>query len=75
MIYRIVQALDLTAQATAWALGKAFPTVRGAGVFHYPKGSNFIDAWKEAAGCTVRLGRVELQVDLEPGDRRRPVSS
>lgn len=62
-----VHALDLTAQATAWGLGK-FTRVTGAGAFWLPGQPAFLDAWTEedrsgGGSVTVRLGRLELVAD------------
>lgn len=35
----------------------------GAGVFWVAGGSAFWDAWRDAGGLTLRLGRLEVQVD------------
>lgn len=62
-----VHALDLTAQATAWTLGK-FTRITGAGVFWLQGHTAFMDAWAEEShsgggSITVRLGRLELVAD------------
>lgn len=61
--YRITDALDRLAQATAWALRRVSP-VTGAGVFWERNGSSFVDCWREPGAWTLRLGRLELVADL-----------
>lgn len=68
-----VQLLDLTAQATAWGLGK-FTRITGAGAFWYPSHPAFMDAWTEAGhdgggSITVRLGRLEVVADWRGPNR------
>jgi len=68
-----VQLLDLTAQATAWGLGK-FTRITGAGAFWYPSHPSFMDAWTEeghsgAGSLTVRLGRLEVIADWRGPNR------
>ena len=64
LIIRAVPVLDQLAQRLAWGLGKVLPTVRGAGLFWVSGGSFFSDAWREPWAWTLRLGRVELVVDV-----------
>lgn len=61
--YRITDALDLLAQATAWALRRVSP-VTGAGVLWERTGSSFVDCWREPGAWTLRLGRLEVVADL-----------
>lgn len=67
LTWAAVHALDLAAQATAWALGR-FTRITGAGAFWLPGHPSFIDAWTEkghggGGSLTVRLGRLELVAD------------
>ncbi|MDO9234921.1 MAG: hypothetical protein Q7U28_02660 [Aquabacterium sp.] len=62
-----VQALDLAAQATAWALSK-FTSITDAGAFWVTGGQSFWDAWTEEGqsgrgSLIIRLGRLELGAD------------
>jgi hypothetical protein len=78
IIVRSVPVLDQVAQGLAWGLGKVLPQVRGAGLFWVspaPRamgGHPFWDAWRDPHSWTLRLGRLELVVDLP---ERRPAAS
>lgn len=73
LTHAAVHALDLTAQATAWGLGK-FTRITGAGVFWLPGHPAFLDAWTEeghigGGSLTVRLGRLEVIADWRGSNR------
>ena len=56
--------LDALMQATAWAV-RPVSSVSGAGAFWISEGSSFVDCWREPGAWTLRLGRLELVVDLK----------
>lgn len=56
---RTIPILDRIAQGLAKALG-----MRSAGLFWISGGTAFVDAWGEPGAWTLRMGRIELQVDL-----------
>jgi hypothetical protein len=58
-----IPGLDRAAQALARA-ARRFTRIRGAGVFWMGNVPAFIGAWREPGAWTLRLGRLELQVDL-----------
>ncbi len=55
--------LDAFMQTTAWAL-RPVSRVAGAGAFWISEGPSFVDCWGERGALTLRLGRLELVVDL-----------
>ncbi len=59
-----VPGLDAAAQTLAWCASK-FTRVRGAGVFWIGDSEAFMEAWSEPGAWTLRVGRVELQVDMQ----------
>ena len=58
------KTLDGLTPGLAWLIGRVCPSGRGAGLFWVPAGRPFWDAWMEPRAWTLRLGRLELQVDL-----------
>ena len=61
---RTIPLLDGAVQALAWAASH-FTRIRGAGVFWLGNAPAFVDAWREPGAWTLRLGRLEVQVDIE----------
>jgi len=67
---RPVPLLDQLVQALARLVPSRFGVIN-AGVFleSGPGSSSWWDAWREPSAFTVRLGRVEIQVDLKEAAR------
>lgn len=59
-------ALDGIAQATAWAAGRIIAGRRGysAGVFFWRDQPGWWETWSEPGAFNVRMGRLELNVDM-----------
>ncbi|MBG6078692.1 hypothetical protein [Rubrivivax gelatinosus] len=60
----IVPVLDSAALAAARAARALGSRISGAGVFWISGGSSFWDAWTDPDAFTLRLGRLEVIVDL-----------
>lgn len=56
--------VDPATRALAWAASKV-SRVKSAGAFWVSGGSAFWDAWREPGAFTLRLGRLEIIVDLD----------
>ena len=59
-----IPILDALMQALAWAV-RPVSRVVDAGAFWISEGSSVVDCWRESSGWTLRLGRLELVVDLK----------
>lgn len=61
----VVPHLDELVQALVPLVAVAVPSQRGhgAGVFFFPHQEPWWDAWSEPGAFTIRLGRVEIQID------------
>lgn len=60
IVIRPVPGLDPAARMLAALL----PGLSGAGVFHLMGSTPFLDLWREERSITLRLGTVEVVVDL-----------
>lgn len=64
--WRTARILDGIAQGAAWAAGRVIASRRGysAGVFFWRNQPGWWEAWREPGAFNVRMGRLELQVDM-----------
>ncbi|WP_119354624.1 hypothetical protein [Azohydromonas sediminis] len=60
-VIRPIPGFDHAAQMLAALL----PGISGAGVFHLRGATPFLDLWREDRSITLRLGTVEVVVDLQ----------